>query len=260
MRAALKGPSRQKDPTILCSRIPVTQSRTRVPSACLARVANTSSSLSCSHGEYTGCVRFHHGGSWQSARKENALNAIGWLESIGFPVAWRLYALSFGAMLALAGLDMLGAVLAERALRERYAVAPEMSDLLGVICLITAADSPASIDRLVAAVSALAAARRPALAASPTSLRSAAAAIAPGPQALTPREAFFAPTRAVALWESAGAVAAEPVVPYPPGIPVLTPGEVIAPAKIDYLRAALSEGLHVCGPADPTLRTLRIVA
>jgi hypothetical protein len=48
------------------------------------------------------------------------VNAIGWLESVGFPVAWRLYALSFGAMLALAGLDMLGAVFAkEWALRHQ---------------------------------------------------------------------------------------------------------------------------------------------
>ena len=48
------------------------------------------------------------------------MNATGWLESIGFPVAWRVYALGFGAMVTLAGLDMLGAVLAkEWALRHQ---------------------------------------------------------------------------------------------------------------------------------------------
>ena len=41
------------------------------------------------------------------------MNATGWLQAIGFPSNWRFYALSLGAMLALAGLDMIGAVLAK---------------------------------------------------------------------------------------------------------------------------------------------------
>lgn len=41
------------------------------------------------------------------------MNAPTWLETIGIPGGWRFYALSFGAMLALAGLDMMGSVLAK---------------------------------------------------------------------------------------------------------------------------------------------------
>ena len=44
----------------------------------------------------------------------------------------------------------------ERALRERFGIAPEMSDLLGIICLITIGDTPASIERLVNALAAIA--------------------------------------------------------------------------------------------------------
>jgi arginine/lysine/ornithine decarboxylase len=157
-----------------------------------------------------------------------------------------------------AGLGLTGFA-AERALRQRHAIAPEMSDLLSVICLITPGDSPARVDRLVAAVSALAAERGPALSAAPASLRSAATAIAPGTQALTPREAYFATTRVVPLAEAVGAVVAEPVVPYPPGIPVLTPGEIVSPDKVAYLCAVVMEGMHIRGPADPTLRTVRVV-
>jgi arginine/lysine/ornithine decarboxylase len=158
-----------------------------------------------------------------------------------------------------AGLGLTGFAV-EHALRHRHAIAPEMSDLLSVICLITPWDSPTGVDRLVAALSTLAAERgmsKPALSAS---LRSVAAAITPGIQALTPREAYFAPTRAVPLAEAVGAVVAEPVVPYPPGIPVLTPGEIVSPDKAAYLCAIVAEGMHVRGPADPTLRTVRIVA
>jgi arginine/lysine/ornithine decarboxylase len=157
-----------------------------------------------------------------------------------------------------AGLGLTGFA-AEQALRHRHAIAPEMSDLLSVICVITPWDSLTGVDRLIAALSALAAERgftKPAMSAS---LRSIAAAITPGIQALTPREAYFAPTRAVPLAEAVGAVVAEPVVPYPPGIPVLTPGEIVSPDKVAYLCAVVMEGMHIRGPADPTLRTVRVV-
>jgi arginine/lysine/ornithine decarboxylase len=158
-----------------------------------------------------------------------------------------------------AGLGFTG-VAAERVLRQHHAIAPEMSDLLGMVCLITSGDSDDSVDRLVAGIAALAGEGRPALAASPSALRSAAAAIAPGLQALTPREAFFLPARAVPPAEAVGEIAAEPVVPYPPGIPVLTPGEVISAEKVEYLCAVLAAGVHVRGPADPALGTVRVVA
>src|SRR5204862_197296 len=45
-------------------------------------------------------------------------------------------------------------------------------------------------------------------------------------QAMTPREAAFAPTERVAAADAVGRVAAEFAVPYPPGIPALAPGEV----------------------------------
>nr|MBA3414339.1 lysine decarboxylase [Chloroflexia bacterium] len=149
---------------------------------------------------------------------------------------------------------------AERLLR-RSGVAPEMGDLVGVVCLVTIGDTPSSIDRLVAAFAALAAEARPAgPPADLACLRSAGEAIAPGHQAMTPRDAFFAPFRAVALGSAVGAVAAEMVVPYPPGIPVLLPGEVVTAAKLDYLTNCRGEGMHVRGPADSALRTLRVVA
>jgi arginine/lysine/ornithine decarboxylase len=157
-----------------------------------------------------------------------------------------------------AGIGYTG-IAAERELRERHAVAPEMSDLLGMVCLVTPGDYHASIDRLVGAVSALASERCRALVA-PASLRSAAAALAPGVQALTPREAFCASARSVSLRQAVGEIAGEAVTPYPPGIPVLTPGEVISADKVAYLSAALATGVHVGGPADATLGTVRVVA
>jgi arginine/lysine/ornithine decarboxylase len=56
-------------------------------------------------------------------------------------------------------------------------------------------------------------------------------------QALTPRQAFFAPRRQVTLAEAAGKIAAATIAPYPPGIPVICPGEVIDAAALDCLAA-----------------------
>jgi len=148
----------------------------------------------------------------------------------------------------------------ERALRNRFDIAPEMSDLVGVICLVTIGDTPWSIDRLVDAFKVLSAERKPiADAATSTLLRSSGGIIATAQQVLSPREAFFAPTRSVSLADAVGQVAAALVVPYPPGIPVLTPGELITAAKVEYLRDGVRCGMHVRGITDSLTAMVRVV-
>ena len=154
------------------------------------------------------------------------------------------------------GLGMSGYT-AERLLREQFRIAPEMSDTAGIVCLITIGDSPESVQHLVQAMSALPG--RPILSGAAACPRVAGEAIAPGRQVLTPREAYFSPSRVVPLRLAAGEVAAEVVIPYPPGIPVLTPGEVISQAKLDCLREGLARGMYVRGVADTTMHSLRVV-
>ena len=154
------------------------------------------------------------------------------------------------------GLGMTG-YSAERLLREEFGIAPEMSDCAGLVCLVTIGDTPRTIRRLVRALATLR--RRPATLGAATCPRVAGEAIAAGDLALTPREAFFASSRPVPLALAVGEVAAEAVIPYPPGIPVLTPGEVISAIKVDCLREGMAAGMHVRGVADPTLQTLRVI-
>jgi arginine/lysine/ornithine decarboxylase len=56
-------------------------------------------------------------------------------------------------------------------------------------------------------------------------------------QLMTPREAFFAPQREAPLAAARGKVAAEVVAPYPPGVPLICPGEEINPEALAYLAA-----------------------
>lgn len=76
---------------------------------------------------------------------------------------------------------------------------------------------------------------------------------------LTPREAFFASSTRRALRSASDEICAEWVIPYPPGIPVLVPGEVIDGATIDHLEQMAADGATIVGPDDPTLQSVRVV-
>jgi lysine decarboxylase len=77
--------------------------------------------------------------------------------------------------------------------------------------------------------------------------------------AMSPREAYFTGAESVPIDRAAGRVSAELVAPYPPGIPVLAPGEEVTGAALDVLDQARAAGVRVAYAADPTLRTLRVV-
>lgn len=76
---------------------------------------------------------------------------------------------------------------------------------------------------------------------------------------MAPRDAFFAPTETVELSRAVGRVSVELVAPYPPGIPVLAPGEQITDGVLDALGKARADGVRVAYAADRTLQTLRVV-
>ena len=76
---------------------------------------------------------------------------------------------------------------------------------------------------------------------------------------LTPREAFLAHKERIPFAESAGRIAAEQVMFYPPGIPLLVPGERIGQEMLAYIREQQSLGLKVVGPQDASLKYLKVV-
>ncbi|CAJ2679122.1 unnamed protein product [Trifolium pratense] len=73
---------------------------------------------------------------------------------------------------------------------------------------------------------------------------------------LTPRDAFFASKRKVTVKESIGKVSGELICPFPPGIPVLIPGEFITERAVDYLLNVISKGADISGASDPLLSSI----
>ena len=78
-------------------------------------------------------------------------------------------------------------------------------------------------------------------------------------QAMLPRDAFFAPADQVPVGKAAGRIAAELISPYPPGVPVVAPGELITQEALDYLTSGVAAGLFVAEAADPQLNSIRVV-
>jgi arginine/lysine/ornithine decarboxylase len=76
---------------------------------------------------------------------------------------------------------------------------------------------------------------------------------------MLPRDAFFGAVEAVPAQKAAGRIAAEQITPYPPGIPVVVPGERLNEAVIDYLRSGVQAGMMLPDPADRQLDYIRVV-
>lgn len=113
---------------------------------------------------------------------------------------------------------------AEKAL-QAMGVWPEMADRGHMVFILTGADSPEDLDRLERALSALTLEEDGQTWPSP-----------PPPQvALRPRQALFAPSRRLPLFQCEGLIAAEQLAPYPPGVPVIAPGEIISKKHLAYL-------------------------
>ena len=77
---------------------------------------------------------------------------------------------------------------------------------------------------------------------------------------LTPREAFYAPKQTMDLAATAGRISGELVMCYPPGIPIVTPGERITDEIIEYIEYARLKGCSLQGTRDPDCRMISVIA
>jgi len=154
---------------------------------------------------------------------------------------------------------------AEEILRRRYNVQCELADLFNCLALFTIGTTREAADRLVYGVKELAREDRPIDVFSPSGVleRRLQTGTYNLPQIppirMNPRDAFLAATETVRFKVSAGRVCAEVITPYPPGIPVISPGEEITPEVVAYLDLEKKAGVRMQGPYDSELRTIRVV-
>lgn len=139
-------------------------------------------------------------------------------------------------------------------LRDEYDIQIEFGDISNILAYISIGDRMQDIERLVGALADI---KR--LYAKPPAETFLAEYISPE-VAATPQAAFYAEKESLPLKEAEGRVCSEFVMCYPPGIPVLAPGEVVTKEIIEYILYAQAKGCSMQGPEDPEIRRLNVLA
>lgn len=138
-------------------------------------------------------------------------------------------------------------------LRDEYDIQVEFGDLSNILCYVSVGDRRRDIERLIGALSEI----RRLYKKSPAGMMTTEY-ISPKVET-TPKAAFFAPKKQLPLAMTSGRVAAEFVMCYPPGIPILAPGEVITSDISDYIAYAKDKGCSLTGTEDPKCELINVV-
>ncbi|WP_018756606.1 aminotransferase class I/II-fold pyridoxal phosphate-dependent enzyme [Paenibacillus terrigena] len=144
---------------------------------------------------------------------------------------------------------------AENWLREHYNLEVELSDMYNILCLVTPGDTQETVDTLLRALREMSETFY-----NMNEVKEVVVKIPEIPHlSLTPREAFYADTEVIPFKESAGRIIAEFIYVYPPGIPILLPGEVISQENINYIMDHVEVGLPVKGPEDRSIKNVKVI-
>ncbi len=148
------------------------------------------------------------------------------------------------------GADISGFELMKK-LREEYDIELEMAGERHAVAMTGMFDTKSTLSKLLRALIKI----DKTLAASE---KSALSAVDLPVYAMTPKEAVILPAEAVFAGEAEGEIAAEYVWAYPPGIPLIVPGEVIDGDAVSYAKRLLSLGANIIC-ADKSLKTLKVI-
>ena len=138
-------------------------------------------------------------------------------------------------------------------LRDEYDIQIEFGDIGNILAYLSIGDRPQELERLVSALAEIR--RRFQLDGSGLLSQEYI-----DPEVvLSPQEAFYAAKRSIPLKDSAGMVCSEFVMCYPPGIPILAPGERITQDILDYIEYAKVKGCSLTGPEDPEILNINVL-
>ena len=138
-------------------------------------------------------------------------------------------------------------------LRDMFDIQMELGDIGNVLAIMSPGDKWKDIERLV---SALAEIKR----------RFGTASKAPldheyiNPSiVLSPKEAFYGQQERVPIMESAGRISCEFVMCYPPGIPIIAPGELLTPEILENIDFSKKRGCFMTGTEDMDIEYIKVI-
>lgn len=138
-------------------------------------------------------------------------------------------------------------------LRDEYDIQVEFGDIGNILAYISVGDRPRDLERLVGALAEI---RRRYKRDKTGMWRQEYI----NPYVVrTPQEAFYAEKESLSIQESAGRICSEFVMCYPPGIPILAPGEQITKEILDYIAYAKEKGCFLTGPEDMEIDRINVL-
>ena len=138
-------------------------------------------------------------------------------------------------------------------LRDEYDIQIEFGDLGNMLADLSIGDRKQEVERLVSALADIK--RR--YQKDKTGMLSQE--YIPPRVVMTPQESFYAPKEQLPIQEAEGRICSEFVMCYPPGIPILAPGEEITDEIIEYILYAKEKGCSMTGPEDEKIEKLNVV-
>ena len=138
-------------------------------------------------------------------------------------------------------------------MRDEYDIQIEFGDIGNILAYLSIGDRPQELERLVIALAEI---RR-------RYQRDSSGLLSQeyiDPQVvISPQEAFYAKKKSLPLRESSGYVCSEFVMCYPPGIPILAPGERITEEILNYIEYAKAKGCSMTGPEAPCIEHINVL-
>lgn len=138
-------------------------------------------------------------------------------------------------------------------LRDNYDIQIEFGDIGNILAYISAGDMWKDIERLVSALAEIK--RR--FSRDKTGMLDHEYI---NPQVeLSPQAAFYGNQHSIPIEKSAGKISGEFVMCYPPGIPILAPGEKITPEILDYIKYSKERGCMMTGTEDMAIENIKVI-
>lgn len=139
-------------------------------------------------------------------------------------------------------------------LRDEYNIQTELGDLYNVLAIVSLGDTQESLGALVAAMKDIAVKYR----------RNEEVKLTKGilknPDIIvSPRDAYYSEKRSVSLEDAIGEISGESIMAYPPGIPIVTPGEKITKEMIEYVKLLKQEESLLQGTEDPYAENIKVL-
>lgn len=139
-------------------------------------------------------------------------------------------------------------------LYKNFSVQAELGDLYNVLSLISIGTTKKDVDRLIKSIEIIAKTKKRSTKIKAIEIRQIKTEIG-----INPREAFYAKKELVDIKDSLNMICGESIMAYPPGIPIISPGEIITYEIINYINLLKNSGAYFTDAQDKKLNKILVV-